>query len=100
MKGGTDVTQAHAKVEATRGQVAGVSLTTSTTAVVVWSVNRYVFAGDIPAEVQMWLQLAVPAAIGYASGVVQLWRSRSRAEAAENATLAGLLPPEAPRPRR
>lgn len=50
-----------------RAPAAAATLTSSTTSVVTWAVAHYGFGGAIPPEVFGFLQLVVPAALGWAA---------------------------------
>ncbi len=46
-------------------QVGAATFTTSTATVLADALNRLVFHGDIPPSLYGWVQLAVPAALGF-----------------------------------
>lgn len=50
-----------------RAPAAAATLTSSTTSFVTWAVAHYGFGGQIPPEVYGFLQLVVPAALGWAA---------------------------------
>lgn len=54
-------------LSASRGPAAAATLTSSSTSFVTWAVSHYVFGGMIPPEVYGFLQLVVPAGLGWAS---------------------------------
>lgn len=60
-------------------QVAAASVTSSTTAFVVWAVDRLVFrGGGMPPEVYGFLQICVPAGMGFLGAEVVYWRQKRR----------------------
>jgi hypothetical protein len=65
---------------ASRAPAVSATLTTSTTGVVTWVVARYAFHGMIPPEVYGFVQLAVPAALGWAASCLMRCRQRRAAE--------------------
>lgn len=66
---------------ASRAPAVSATLTTSTTGVVTWLVAHYCFHGMIPLEVYGFVQLAVPAGLGWAASCLTRWRQRRTAEA-------------------
>lgn len=68
---------------ASRAPAVSATLTTSTTGVVTWAVAHYAFGGMIPPEVYGFVQLVVPAVLGWVAGSVTAWRQRRAAEAAQ-----------------
>lgn len=66
--------------DTTSAPVAAAAFTSSTTAFVVWLVNAVVFHGQpMPPEVYGFLQIAVPAAMGFAGAEVVYWQRRRHA---------------------
>lgn len=74
------------EVQGSRAPAVSATLTTSTTGVVTWAVARYAFHGMIPPEVYGFVQLGVPAALGWAASCFTRWRQRRAAEATEART--------------
>lgn len=60
--------------------VAAASVTSSATAMVVWAVDRWVFrSSPVPPEVYGFLQVVVPAAMGFLGAEVVHWRRKRHA---------------------
>lgn len=59
--------------------IAAASVTSATTAFVVWTVDRLVFhGGGMPPEVYGFLQIAVPSAMGFLGAEFVYWRQQRR----------------------
>jgi hypothetical protein len=54
------------------------TLTTATTGAALWGMRHFFFHGELPAEIYLWVQLAVPAALGAASAEWSLRRAARR----------------------
>lgn len=62
---------------ATRGDVQWVGFVVSGVGVATWALNRFVFQGEIPAEVAGLVQYGVPLGLGWLAGEVR-WRTARR----------------------
>lgn len=62
---------------ATRVDVQWVGFVASSTAFATFAVNRFVFRGDLPAEVVGMIQAGVPLGLGWLAGEVR-WRTARR----------------------
>jgi hypothetical protein len=63
--------------ETAAAPVAAASVTTSTVAVIVWAVDRYLFPDSpIPPEVYGFLQVAVPSWTGFLAAEIVHWQRR------------------------
>lgn len=65
-------------VAASRTPATAATLTSATTSFVTWAVGHYGFHGSIPPEVFGFMQLVVPAGMGWAGA----WITRRRQECA------------------
>lgn len=59
-------------------QVHAATLTTATTGMVVWAAEQYLFRGEVPGQVYVFLQLAVPALLGRLGAEWAYRRARRR----------------------
>lgn len=75
------------QVEA-RGPATTATAVTSTSALVVSMLDRYVFHGQTPPELYAWLQLVVPAALGTLSAEWAQRRAARQAQASQSRTQA------------
>lgn len=62
----------------TRAPEATATLTSSTTAVITWALGHYVFHGSIPPEVYGFVQLLVPAGLGWVGACIARRRAGRR----------------------
>lgn len=79
-----------------RGPATAATLTSATTGVATWAVARYAFHGQIPPEVYGFVQLAVPALLGWGASWIAQRRQECRTRRLE--ALQALPGPDAPQP--
>jgi hypothetical protein len=70
---------------ASRAPAAAATLTSATTSCVTWAVAHYCFRGQIPPEVYGFVQLVVPAALGWLGGCITHRRQAEHAAQAAEA---------------
>lgn len=68
--------------DASRAPAAAATLTSSTTSLITWGIGHYVFHGAIPPEVFGFVQLLVPAGLGWLGGCITHRRQIRAARAA------------------